>query len=764
MPAGRRPGARPTSEGWGSVAQRLPAGYLDTGQTVTHTVSCGVASINTGGPWMDVEGFYFFGSLPSDIPRTEWTAYMTLGVGGFHVTLDTLTGVAENTAYHATQPVIKTCGPLRLGVTCEVKPTAGTRNLYYALFGDASTVLTLTVASRVSTGNPYSTPTLIGPGDANLTLSLGFQAFTDARFELTSRYVARVKDFQANGLAVDMTNLRSPLDMTSRNTAEWMLQRVASPFGGFRYGFGPPFNLDYDVAIPYIDGLESSARVELFGAPIFGQNPWIRTVTSPASGRLSLPNTSWDTETGGDGRVLARISTGWASEQNPSPTDLSVICRETKPKEPSKPPASWQPLSLSIASPVPVLLSDLPWTGSGPVEVDGDLFQVTGSGASVSRTLASRWREWNTVGGPRYHADDRYTTTRHDYYQDDNQDVWGWGLYAYLEATFDCPAATTLTLTVTAVAKGNIPYLFDRSYSARFDEGTSTQRFDLLFPDKKEDGPCYFERVDRVKISGFQSGDYTLSEMQLVQDQPAYVALSATGANGGGGVGTRPWPGLQIIQDGAGENLLWGENPFIGISGQLRKDDEDGIFTSDLGTAYPGGCVRMDSTLDALSTELSRMEGVTVTLDTATMTNDLGDLYGNRLGIIGDVAAPVTADCTWLHPTVPHLRATAGTPLLLPASLPADSYQVPPMPEGTFKLHFRKNLGTICEALIQGSDGKRAPAGTRIDLQITGGTPDPVTDPQIASAAADPSGYAFAAVQDGIYQGSSHFTVYFTGE
>jgi hypothetical protein len=163
----------------------------------------------------------------------------------------------------------------------------------------------------------------------------------------------------------------------------------------------------------------------------------------------------------------------------------------------------------------------------------------------------------------------------------------------------------------------------------------------------------------------------------------------------------------------------------------------------------------MDGTILAFATELHRMEGVTVVEDETTINADFTDGDGNTIGFVDGSPATLTRFAYWMHPQWPHARVTKNVATVLPASTRQDSYQICPMPAGTFKTVWRAYLGTSLEALGVTSLGARSPAGraTRVQRSLSG-TPAPATDPVAGTGVTDASGYVVVGVRNGTVAGS----------
>ena len=702
-------------------------------------------------------GAYPPGGLFAGAERASYTAYLRYVTNemGTRTLLDTLPGACDpaySTLYHAE----KRLGPLRLGATYEYSTAQDRWRLRYALFADERTHAKLTLAGHVvDDETPYSSPTEVGLG-TTLTFTLPRQGNDDSRYPPTPTNVVKVASLMANGVSVPLAGIAGQWIVTGSEVAEAPLVVLG---GDQANAFGAPITFRHDVDVRDAGGGQTGATVALTALNVAGVGTHTETVLSPSTGEHALSTSSWagiDT----DGRILASIT----SYPKSAPTDPDLSAEDMRlrfsrilPKTPGDAPAQWQPMTVQILAPNPVLRSTNDWTGSGPITISGGDFSVSGAGATATRTLNSKWRNWNDSADPAYHADDDHTTTKADYYGDGNQDTWGWSLYSFLDVEMTCSvdAALTLTLTVAVISPGGGVTTFTRSYDAAFAPGTSTQRIDLLFPQEADSAPCYIERVDAIQLSGFAAGDYTVGALALVADQPARVKVAARGG----------WSGLLVSQDGSFPASQWGTDPAIdplAVPVVHRKADEDGLMRTDSGDDFYGGCVRMDGTLAATCVEWNRMEGVTCSYDGAAMEADLVDGDGNQIGFLDGAAVPAVPQATWLHDQLPALAVPANTLTRFPASPPVDTLALCPMPPGTFTAVVRGTLGMALEAVVATDAGKRAPAGRPVQAKRQVGGSPADTDPVLGSGTTDAAGYCEVSIRSGTY-GGAEGTVYLTG-
>lgn len=479
----------------------------------------------------------------------------------------------------------------------------------------------------------------------------------------------------------------------------------------------PPLHYQVNLRV------EDAAGLTPAGAVTVG----LDTLTNPAVQEI----TTWRWSSSA---ITAALSGDWSADGVDLPSaERTVPLRQLKPKAPSNSPQFWTPATYEVTSPLSVLQSSDVFTGTGSVIVSGPgglVWDVSGA-ASVERILNAT-----------YDASDGYLTTKHTA----GEDVWGWGLYAYLDVDIIAPAAGDLTLVIRWVAAGASPITADKTYTVPIPgAGTHQVRVDLLFP--QEGGPWYAERVDRLTFSDLQSGSYTLNSLELVAVENAYVKVHASGGA----------TGLDISQDGAFAVGWWGDNPLLGGVGPEReKDDESGFFdTGGTPDTSAGGCVRMDGTLEDVVDEWNRMEGVTVTYDGSAIDADLTD-GTNVIGTEDELSAvPLTYRATWYH-TQMGLRSAPNATTSLPASIYLDGgADLCPAPAGTFVLPFRHVIGAVLEAQCKDSvTGLRAGAGAEVFARRSASGAPTSSDPLLASGETDASGFASIAIRTGTVGGA----------
>lgn len=583
----------------------------------------------------------------------------------------------------------------------------GGRYLTYRLWSDSGTSWTLTVGGRtITTAGAAGGTSLTSP-----TIS-----FTDYVVNSMGAPVIGTATPLSDGIKIENIVWNSEADPTTRDDLAY--EGTTSTPGvvvAHTFTTKPPLKYDVDVRVEDAGGA-APAHTVLVANPA-GQGV---SVTNPNTGSANV----WRPTGVNPGYVNGVLSGSW-TDSGIDPVELDVPIRQIVPKRPSGGPEYWTPATLSIASPVDVLLSANNWSKTGSIALSGtghSTWTVTGAG-TVSRALAGV-----------YAAADTYTTTKHTA----GDDVFGWGLYSYLELNLTSSVSATLTLTITWNTNPATGATTTRAYTFTVTATTATYRIDLLFPDAATE-PDYFERVTNLSLAGFANGVYTLNSCQLVAVESAYVKHAQTFG----------WTGLAISQDGSFPSYWWGPNPVL-AGAVLEKDDECAQFGG--ANQQLGGSVRMDGTIQDAMTELARMEGVTTTYSGATIAADLTD--GTE--IFGNLTGPANYDADWIH-TQLSARVAPGATLNLDASIRFDGADLCPAAAGDILLPFRVTLGMMLEALCITAGGARAGAGFgMVARRSPTGTPDP-SDPVIGSGTTDASGFVSVPIPVGQASGADFY-------
>jgi len=704
----------------------IPSGFVDCNVTVDHTGSCTLRARAVGyqtfihvtlANGLDVEFVVDPSGAVTDCG--DWDTAATVELAYWAVF-----GFSENYAgRHVHDSVSGACPQPYLEVDLSwsitglrliagLDTTAGAKNLQYKLFSDENTTWELVVGATTYT----TTGTTFGAATALTSLGVSFSTtvtrsmggFVGSAIPLSDGL--QIQNAVWNGSADPTTSDDLAFEGTSAAGSNDIAHTHTSE---------PPLEYGVDVRVENAAGGTPirDVRVENVG----GQGV---TVANPGTGSVTL----W--RPGGTDRfwVAGTLDGVWASS-GIEPVVRAVPLRQIVPKRPSGAPEQWTPLTLSVASPIEMLLSGDVWTKTGLVALSGvgnSTWTVTGAG-TVSRALRAT-----------YDSADGYTRTLHAA----GDDVWGAGLFSYLELSLTASVSATLTLTITYNTNPATGATATETYTLSVASGTQDVRVDMLFPDGG--GPTYYERITNLSLSGFSNGTYTLNSCRLVADERVYVKVAAA----------VQWSGLTLAADGSFGAMWWGENPVYSGS-DTRKEEECAEFGGAQQTL--GGCVRMDGTLSSLATELNKMEGVTAIYSGAVIDADLTD--GTNV-----FANLTSADylASWLHAQM-GLRVAPNAALPLAASMRFDQCILVPANAGQIVLPFRETIGMMLEAQCVDAANARAGAGfPMVARRSATGTPNPA-DPVIGGGATDASGFVSVPIPVGQVSGPADFYCYLEG-
>jgi hypothetical protein len=691
-----------------------------------------------------------------------------------HVLTSGATGSLSSPNWLGTATGTLTVTNLRLGVTIET--SGGVSVLRYAWFSDAATteslVLSLGATSITATTLTYADPpALYGPQGLGPYLSFYRDVYPS---ETGSSAVDHVEfsAFTVNGSTVNPPSDPQLYKASGRaHSVFYVANQIGLPFkwrgdlaaidsdgtaeaADATYGgttAACPFTVDRNVPQYFVEDF----------APVGGSQPYVQQRATAAV--LADP---W---------LSAQTIRPYASEQ-------AFTLEGNAPKDPSAAAfTTWNVGTVDITSPLSVLRSANAWsTDAGTVAIGGTatvpIFTVTVGPATVKRALSSQWRNWNTGADPLNVPGENYTATKRNAYSTGaaTPDVWGWGLYSFLDVDLTPGAAGSLTFEATwAVVRENGAIVtVVRSYTATWGAGRSTQRLDLLFP-TEAGHPFHAERVDQVRIIGLPVGTTTLHSLSLVTAEDAYLKVGGVRSTLADGTVTSG--GTTLSQDGQYAICHWGQDPAVTPSADRdgdgfidhRKDAQNGRMayasssSAILSDESMGGAVGMvgASTIQNVFDELNRMEGVTATYDATALDAALTDSFGNAIGITGayptGTAAPVNRSSLWLTPNLPHVRLAAGTPVTLTARLVVDDVSVAAgRTAAQMRVYQRQRLGSVLEAQCITPAGARAAAGATMTARVTGNLAPSGGDAAFATGVTDASGFVTIPVRDGQLSGA----------
>jgi hypothetical protein len=696
----------------------LPAGWIDTGIVVNHSgtfefqvravaPAYGTAQIvaHIAGTELGLDtsgGFSVCGSQGTAGTVDLWRNSIG-GVYASRTIIDTVTGACPQPFLTATVTVVMT--GLRLGASIAYNVGSDLTTLTYGLFADGSTVHTVDVAGDTETYT-YGAVTQV---DAQVECTL---------FALYNSSFGSGTTSMADGFRIDNEIWNTEVNPTHPNFSASLFSKDAPPFSatGIIASY-PPLKYEAQVRVEDAGGGTPIRDVEV------GQLATSQTTIVANPGTTTETWWGWTTFA-----IEARLDTPWTFSGITS-SFVTVPVRRLKPLTPQSAPEDFAPITYVVDASVPVLLSTNNWSGTGSIVLSGtgnSDWAVSGAG-TTSRTLAGT-----------YDVSDDYTTTKHTA----GNDVWGWGLYSYLDVELTSDTVATLTMTVNYRGVPSSATTYPRTYTLNVTSGTHTYRVDLPFPN--EGGPDYWERAVSIDFSGFANGNYTMAGMTLVAVEDTYLKVQAIGE-----LGAPDQTGLVIACDGSFPAYWWGPNNIY--SGTIRrKDDETGYDGTGASTnTQNGGCVRMDDTITAVATEWARMEGMTLTYDGTGIDAALTDGDGNTL--------TPTRYARWLH-TLFGERTTPGATGTLYASIPFEVVNLVPAAAGTFVLPFILHIGMMLEALCVDASSARASSGhTMFARRNATGTPA-VGDTAIGSGVTDASGFVSVPIPTGLVAGSAFYT------
>lgn len=454
--------------------------------------------------------------------------------------------------------------------------------------------------------------------------------------------------------------------------------------------------------------------------------------TTPYQALLAWTDSSWNL-TGHSGTRSMAIQSAWAAAQTPAlPSDDRTLVGNLDPPQGS---GDYLPVSVTIAPSVDVHRPDggrpSDWvssdTGILTVSESGGAttFTAAQAGASATRTLASAWK--NRVGllgtGDPAFLITAYEKTKHEA----GEDIWGWSTYAFLRLKIEAPSDTALILTIKgtsiAVSDSHETNLSDRiaayvvtptpwtkTFAVFARKGEHEYDVDLLFPNEGP-RPFYPDRVDSLKLEGFQAGAYTLSAAKLIAKGPGYLKWA--------------W-GKQVQRD---DYSAWGlavdgQYVYGKLPDQAVKPDETGegggnprYITPITGTGT-GLILDTQYSLEELCGALHNQEGLSVVFSQAVHDARMKDPQGNEF--------PVEL-AQFMKPLVPYAALTPGTAYQPDCAVVCGQVEIPNAV--AFSLPWRLSVWGGIEALAVSLAEERLGQDIQIAAVGTGATAIGTTDP-----------------------------------
>lgn len=762
------------------MPEPLPSPYVDTGQSLTvtrggsvklHRCQVGVFSITPCaaaiGSWEITNTTSLIEGGPSFITAN--------GPNGASETLEEITEFSEagSETYlfqSGTISVSETLGPFRLGVKCELTGASASPNfakdyqLVYKWFRDENTELDTTITGALGSFNEIET--YVAPGDppeevAESELRLGWAGATDFTTDapddlctFTSLSVGSTVD--TSGL----TDTDGPLTMTGGGGGGAVVEVTTTTAGSYRVeaNAGPPYTLTYDLDILDAAGGSTGAQVTLVNptsAPL--------TVTTPYSATTTYRNVSWVSSTFAGYETLS-IPAAYAAARDPAwdSADLAVRIHAMPALASPSTQTTYSPVTVTLASELDVHRPDGA-TPSNFVTSDAakltvtegattTTFNVSATGAYARRQFGAQgtnlpiWRRWLGVGASGK-ADGLFSPDlTHKTKHAASGDIFDWSSYAYLKAVINAPSAGNLTLTVegvqvevydnhetgasrnTAFTVTETPYTAD--YTVPLVAGANTVLIDLHFP-ASGSVPFYHGRIDALKLSGFATGTYTLSELKLVSctdpntvgADEAYLKLAFRGV----GQRSGDYDCLHAAHNGAACMAALTDQTQCS---ELFGEDGHGLRYVTVITGSGTGIITdAQINVDALMTLLHEVEGWTATYSAAAYEAANEDSFGTSL-------TPQLSE--WLNDWLPHKTLTAGSASTLPAQPKCG--RLYPAPGLTFLIRTRDVKGSSAlEVLAKTEEGTRGPEGADVEAVRDD------TLAVVATAETDAHGYATLA-------------------
>lgn len=721
----------------------LPSGWVDTGKTTSITMSGKVrilmamtAPAGLSDRWGAIGGWRVkdnsFGSgtgCPPGQAEGWWEAILINPYGGAITTLETTsTGgcVTPSQRWSNDYEYHETWGPFRLGVRYSVR--AGHENdqpvfaqgceLTYRWFADRNTSRDITMADQshmlwLQASGMYGEEQEPSEFTPVISGQIGQLVWEVHPVGGANEVSVSLTELTIGGVLVDTSDLDFP-NLIGRG-------------GGAADGIGTggtgadafaPYQVEHDVRI-LKNWTERSQEADPGGVGALLNSALFGNVTAPHTGSYVGQVLSWRAPPATAEDIT--IDEDWAAAQDPPwrHDDRQVlIWGQPALSNPSEGGATYSPATLDVEPEQDLGIGT--WTGSGGMTVTPGSGQVTfnGAGGTAARTLAESWRAHVAAGFGTGNVGEmvKYEDTRHE----TGDDIWFWGLYAYLRLTIEFPEdAGPLTLQIEGVhlqvndthetgsARSTNSTASEIAYSYGYRvapdaEGGTVCHVDLLMPTELAPGeqvPVYLSRVDTLTLTDFDEGDYVLSELALSWQFPlsvedAYLKLdfgppvprddySAAGLALGGTHAYGNWQDQQCKPDEIGQ--VGGNPRFVNIiTGATEGDVQDNQF----------------SLVDYVNL-LQYLEGVVTHYDVEAFEAANKDAYGNALS--GEIAQ-------WLRPIVPFVRVHPG-----------DSYSLAAAPHAgrvvyangyPFKCYVRdpKGYGGIEGVVVQLSTQVRPPA------------------------------------------------------
>lgn len=289
--------------------------------------------------------------------------------------------------------------------------------------------------------------------------------------------------------------------------------------------------------------------------------------------------------------------------------------------------------------------------------------------------------------------------TRHKHF--DNEDIWWWGMYGYLNiemyAPVECDIMMRLDWTHLLVEDNHYDGLtrltgmqIDQQggygmYRLHLKEGINNIDVDLLFPTDMG-GPVYPGRIDKISFSGFpvlkdENGNlkptiFILDTMKLKAKHAAYFKI---------GFGTQRHHNPTLEQDDENYRKPDYSVPVLALDGcfgfgnipdDAYKADEIGPYGGSLRYVDPQASTNYlvskhrQMSLREFWSHLDAIEGVEAKYDPQAFLTAFSDEYGNHW-------SPGSEMADWLHPVLPYVLLQPDEEFKPPCSPAAGAISLP---------------------------------------------------------------------------------------
>lgn len=760
------------------MAVALPDGYVDTGITLSYSLSGEVALWMFTGKEAKIGGtsgtFRLYGEMVTEFnpacapPDQDYIARIwieppghtgptppppgtpVLGQEKRYVCQFGVTGELSQSFSYS-----ESAGPFRLGVKYELIGAAQFPQfalhykLTYKWFADVATVVNASCGPAVVPQRYWITLTTTPPAaDAVVEQGLLAHLGVEATVQDASVVEAKFRGLTSAGWVWDTSDLNQTIMKGVGSGAV-----DAKGNGTDSASAKPPYTLSYDLDIEKNGGGSTGAKVDTVNQG---------TVTTPYAATKSYRNVSWAASGLAATHEALSVNAVWAAAQVPAPWDAQDLGARLWAMPARSSPgtnATYSPITAVLAASLNVHRPDgaIPSTFAndpGKITVTegagATVFDVAVTGGVARRQLGAvgtdlpEWRKWLGVGtlgksDPLFNPD-RSGYTKHT----SGADIFDWSSYGYAKISLTAPASGTLTLTVEGVQVSvsdnhetgasrsaafsvtETPYT--KTWSLPVQAGANTLFIDLLFP--AEGGPFYHGRIDAIKLTGFATGQYALSGFSL-------ISCTAPQVEGADEVYLKCGFGKAVQRSGNYDAIVAAHNGAWCLASttdrtqcsEIAGQDGHGVRFINVLTGSGTGTI-LDSQLPVQTfwETLGQVEGWTITYSISAYESANKDSFGSTL-------APELAE--WTNDLLPDGVRNAGE--IGSIACQPKCGQLHFTNGRTFLIRTRdsKGFGSI-DILTKDEDGGRGGLGETVELKRND------TGAVFGTTTTDPHGYAQA--------------------